>query len=245
MKPVQRYANKRFSNLETALRRYGKNPETELLHKVRVEIKKIKVLLLLIRYCYRKFKAHRTFIPLRNIFRKAGEIRQPEVFYRLLLLYQIKGVHDEAIPKAKSSDRLNAAFIKHVRTYVKTVRGQKKIVEPYLRKISKDCIRKYIKRRKASLRSELYPDTRLDTLHKSRKAMKEIIYLSGVENGGRKLDKFYRNIEALVGLWHDRQMLTYELIRNNTTAEVKRLTAENEADIKKIKKMVRKYYHQD
>ncbi len=242
MKGVLRYVNKRFSNLEEELVSYTKDPEVEILHSIRVEIKKIKTLLLLIKYCSKKFKAHKTFIPLRTIFRRAGEIRQPDVFYRLLLLYQIQGVQDEAIPKSKSAVRLNDSFIRQIPAHLKTVKRLRQIVSQQAGKINRRCIRKYIEKRKRALRSELHPRLHLDQLHKSRKAMKEIIYLSGVENGGRKLDKFYRRIESLVGKWHDRQMLTYELIRNKTTAEVKRLTTENEADIRKIKKMVKKYY---
>jgi hypothetical protein len=246
MKRILRYARKRFDNLETELTSYHRIPEVETLHRIRVEIKKIKALLLLIKYCTRKLKAHKTFLPLRTIFRKAGEIRQPEVFYKLLLLYQIKGVQDEAVPNAKRTGRLSAAFIKMIPAHVKTVSRQKKIVEKYAEKISRACIGKYVKRRKKDLRSELYPTLHLGRLHKSRKAMKEIIYLSGLRKGGRKKqDKFYRELETLVGQWHDRQTLTFELIRNKTTAEVKRLTNENEADIVRIKKMVKRYYHQD
>ena len=243
MKRLKQYANKRFKNLETHLASYQQTPDVEILHKIRVEIKKLKALLQLINYCARKFRAHKTFLPLRTIFRKAGEIRQPEVFYRLLLLYQIKGVRDESIPKAKYSDRLSKALVKQIPIHIKSVVAQEKIVEKYVEKVTMDCIKKYLKRRKKQLRSELYPKMRQDRLHKSRKTMKEIIYLSGIVKGGdKKLDKFYHHAEALVGQWHDRQMLTFELIRNKKTSEVKRLTTENEADIKHFKKIVSRYY---
>lgn len=243
MNRIARYARKRFSNLETELISYQHIPEIETLHRIRVEIKKIKALLRLIKYCTRKFKAHKTFVQMRSMFREAGEIRQPEVFYRLLLLYQIKGVRDEAVPNARRTARLSAAYIKLIPEHLETVTEQRKVVEKSARKVTRDCIEKYVRRRKKELRSELYPSLQLDNLHQSRKTMKEIIYLSGLGKGGRKKqNRFYRDLETLVGQWHDRQMLTFELIRHKTTAEVKRLTNENEADIRRIRRMVRRHY---
>ena len=171
----------------------------------------------------------------------AGAIRQPDIFYTLLLRYQIKGIADEIVPHAKSSNRLRAAFRKQMATHIKTVAEQKAVVTKNARKVSKACIRRYVKLRKKALRKELYPKIHLERLHKSRKTMKEIIYLSSLVNK-HKLDKFYKELEVLVGHWHDRQMLTFDLIRNKTTDEVKRLTNENEADIRRIAKKVKRYY---
>lgn len=246
MKSLVHYTNKRFDRLEKALKQYQRFSEVETLHRLRIEIKKIKVLLLLINYCVRHFKAHKTFIPLRAIFRKAGAIRQPAIFSKLLLRYQIKGVRGEIISPASSSNRPETAFINEIYCYIKTVIQQKELVKKEARNISRTCIRRYVKLRKKALRKELYPVLHPDRLHKSRKTMKEIIYLSRLEKSGRqKLDGFYKDLEVLVGQWHDRQMLTFELIRNKTTEDVNRLTNENESDIRRIAKKVKRYYKQD
>ena len=131
MKQLKDYSKKRFKILKDSLESYRHILDPEKLHQIRVEIKKIKVIINLINSCAHKFKGHRHFVPFRTIFRRAGEIRQPEIFYRLLLLYQIGGVSDAKIPKSKKIDVLSQAFQKDVPQFIESVSIQKKKLKMY------------------------------------------------------------------------------------------------------------------
>ena len=98
MSALRKYTLIRFANLEKLLREYAMEPDLQKLHGIRVEVKKIKVILGLINTSVKGFHGHRHFIPLREIFRKAGQIRQPQVFYELLMRYEVQGVTDAQIP---------------------------------------------------------------------------------------------------------------------------------------------------
>ncbi len=83
-------------------------------------------------------------------------------------------------------------------------------------------------------------------IHKVRKAVKEIIYLSKIQDTlkGKEV-KFYDNVQDTIGQLHDKQVLL-SLIRNKkdktsiTQREV--IKAELLSDKKEIFRLVREYY---
>lgn len=103
MRRFEKFAQQHFNSLNEHLEAYGSNKDSETLHKIRVDIKKIKSILVFANDQVKGFRAHKNYIPFRNIFRRAGEIREPEVVSRLLLAHNITGVYDQRID-GNSSD---------------------------------------------------------------------------------------------------------------------------------------------
>jgi CHAD domain-containing protein len=241
VKQLKSYAKKRFKNLKQDLKSYGHLQDTEALHRIRVEIKKIKVLINLINFSVKKFKGHQHFVPLRTIFRKAGEIRQPEVLYKLLLLYQIENVSDAQIPKSKVMDRLSAAFQKNTSTYIETVNEQEKKIEKQYSKVSKVEAVNYLKKRKREVEHLFYHHFNKNELHKARKICKEIIYLHWIDRS-KEPDSFYTEVEDRIGQWHDKQMLLPILKKQKAVDEVTKLMAACKEDTINLKELVSHYY---
>jgi CHAD domain-containing protein len=241
VKQLKTYANKQFKCLTENLEGYHHLQDPEVLHKIRVEIKKIKVLINLMNFCVKKFKGHQHYIPFRAIFRKAGEIRQPEVLYKLLLLYQVSGVADEQIPKSKKLDTLKAAFQKGATLFIDSVRTQKKKIKKYYDQVSKSEARKYLKTKRRELKRLLFPRFNKAGLHKARKICKEVVYLQWIDSP-RDLNPFFNEVETIIGQWHDKQILLPMVKKNKGTDEVSILTAACQKDLVNLKSLVSHYY---
>jgi CHAD domain-containing protein len=241
VKQLKSYSKKRFKNLKQDLKSYGRLQDPEVLHRIRVEIKKIKVLINLIDFSVKKFKGHQHFVPLRTIFRKAGEIRQPEVLYKLLLLYQIGNVPDAHIPKSEIMDKLSKVFQKKTSTYVEVVNEQEKKIKKQYGKVSKTEAKEYLKKRKRELEHLLYRDFNKKELHKVRKTCKEIVYLHWIDNS-KEPDLFYTEVEDRIGQWHDKQVLIPILKKKKVVDEVTKLMASSKEDMMNLKELVTHYY---
>src|SRR5687768_12390500 len=70
------------------LKKYRDNKKLETLHKIRVDIKKIKAIIGVINASEKRFKGHKSFIPFRDIFRKAAEIRDSNVNELVLISHE-------------------------------------------------------------------------------------------------------------------------------------------------------------
>lgn len=244
MSALEKYTLKRFSRLKKLLRSYSSDPQVETLHGIRVEIKKVKVILRLINEYEKGFHAHRHFVPLREIFRKAGEIRQPQVYYELLLRHEIQGVDDSLIPGSSAQARLSRDFRREIPVYISVVRIRKNKLGEFLNEISGGQIRKYVKGRKEALRLMLQGNLAANALHKARKVIKEIMYLEAVTKKAGKRDLFFSQMEELIGQWHDRQLLM-DVLRKGKSFELKRLRSERNVVMRDIRKAIAEFYYRN
>jgi CHAD domain-containing protein len=241
VKALKNYLDKRFGRLKDQLKGYHHLHDRDTLHNIRTEIKKIKTIINLIHFSHPKFKRHANFIPFRSIFRKAGEIRESEVLYQLLLSYEIDGVADEYIPKSIEADQLSIAFQKKVPEFVDIVKERKNKLLKNYKDVSTDSLRDYVKKCKRQLKPLLFPTLQQTKLHAARKLIKEILHLK--ELGGRaKKDMFLRNVEDLIGQWHDKQILLQLLEKIKNSEKMNQLRAKSRQDVRNLKKLTAQYY---
>jgi CHAD domain-containing protein len=122
MERFKKFAHRQFKSLNKHLEGYKDKKDPELVHKIRVDIKKIKAILSVINDCLKGFRAHKNFIPFRTIFRRAGEIRDPEVLTALLLEYGIPDVHDSMIDQ--NGDKVIVRFCQDVPLFTNSANKQ-------------------------------------------------------------------------------------------------------------------------
>jgi CHAD domain-containing protein len=223
------------------LKSYAHIQDPEVLHAIRVEVKRIKGVLNLISFSVKKFNAHKHFIPFRTIFRQAGKIRETEVLYKLLLKYKIEGVKDAQLPDEKKINRLRIAFQKNLPGFLITLKGEKKKLSKVIRKVEKPDVENYLKKKKKELKRLLFPTFSKKTLHKARKIVKEIIYLSQVASK-HKSDTFYGKLESTIGQWHDTTLLLPILKRNNQMDDVHHLKAMTKENLTSLKELTLQRY---
>jgi CHAD domain-containing protein len=206
MKKLNSHAGKHFKALNDSLMSYHQVDDPEVLHSIRLELKKVKSIINLLQYGLPDFRGHKYYIPFRNIFRRAGEIRQSEVIYKLLLQNQIGRITDSQIPNADQEERLISAFKKDVPTFITTVTTQRSKLKEYIKNLTGKTARKYLTKRRRQVKRLLFPVFEPASLHKTRKITKEIIFLRWVDKRKSSV-AFFKKIEDKIGQWHDKQIL--------------------------------------
>ena len=245
MKKLDSFAHKQFKLLAKHLEEYQTSQEVEALHGVRVEIKKVKPLLGLIKKYEKGFKPHKHFLPLRNIFRSAGEIREPGVILQMLMHHQITGVKDDLIPPV-STDQITR-FVNETPAFIRIAKQSFRKLYPHLKGIDRKALDRFIKAKIKEVRSSVNSKLLFQTIHKVRKTVKEVIYLSEIRRSLKKKElAFYDMLQDSIGKLHDKQVVL-ELInkskRQSLNAQYEVLKKEILADKKCISKIASEFYH--
>jgi CHAD domain-containing protein len=244
MKHFKTFAQRQFRSLVKHLKKYRGSRETETLHQIRVDIKKIKAILAVINDSNKGFRAHKNFIPFREIFRGAGAIRETDVLARLLVRYQLGTINGGSIPKNEKT--LMIAFESDIPRFVKTVKRRMKKLKPYVNRVSRPDFKRFLDRKKNEVKAQLYPKPKMLLLHKIRKAIKEIIYLSEADGKLKKKEaKFYDRIQSTIGDLHDKQVLLNLLKNRNdeaSTTQYEIIKSECLSDKKQVLRLVINFY---
>jgi CHAD domain-containing protein len=246
LKQLRKFGDNRFKSLADLLEKYETNPDKDILHRVRLELKKIRALYNLIDYCSKNFNAAEKFIPLKKIFNDAGKIRDIDIANKLFLEYHIKFIHHETdiVMQAK----LISNFRKNIPHYKKSIAKNQKSSEKYFEKMNADCFKKYIDIQNDKLQKQIYPKLNESGLHKVRKKIKEIIYLSSISiRNSKDMISFYDNIQDVIGIWHDKKVLL-ELLKKQVFDSqknvIEKLELQCATDLKILEEMISNFYKQ-
>ncbi len=235
MKALNRYAEKRFKRLKTLLKSFPNEKEKEYLHQIRLEIKRIKALLRLIHFNDNKFRDHKHYIPLRDIFRASGKIRDAGL--RKELLEHYTQIHT---PFFRSPGKALKQFTNEIPVYIRLVSKKKKIILSEIAKIKSRIYHLYLQKKNKELTELLSNGIRQQDLHGLRKLLKEVTYLTSVEKKKNKIDPFLTQSSELIGNWHDKKILI-PWIRIHAAKEkgtIKKLQTESNTDLQKLRKLV-------
>lgn len=244
MKQFIKYSAKRFNLLIINLEKYNSIPEQELLHLIRVELKKLKAIYNLISFCYGGFNSSKEFKPLKEIFRKAGKIREVFLTKKLFSEYKIKIAAEEF--NDKTEIELISAFRENALRFKKIAENNFKNIEIYFDKVNSNCLRKFLFIKKHELQKQIYPEINESNLHEERKIIKEIIYLTSISVRGKKnINPLYDEIQNTIGKWHDKQMLINLLDEYSIDlhhSDIERMKSKCLLDLKNLKLMISKLY---
>lgn len=239
MKALALYAKKRFKRLKAALKNYAKTGDPELLHNIRVDIKRLKAILNLIKYQEKDFEAHKVFIPLRTLYRACFAVREPLVMEELS-----SKLPNNAKLQFTPSPKTIRLFKKNIPGYLRLVSAQRKIIDKAIKKVKAKSYSRYLLRKKKIIKEQLTPTFIASELHKTRKIAKEILFLEAMTLKKSERDPFFAAIASSIGIWHDRCVLI-ESIRSEDTAnaQIKTLHYQNIQELKKIRNVIEEYYN--
>jgi len=206
MNRFEKNINLKFRSLIRHLKKCYSSSDPKTLHRIRVDIKDIKAILAVINDKNEDFNAHKHFKPLREIFRNAGALREPDVITSLLHQHQIGVSYADLIPDDEvESIKAFKAELQHSIREVKNLRNKLNV---NFKRIHRDDLERYLRRKKEKIKLQLYPKPQVRTLHKTRKAIKEVIYLSKADGPLKKKEKtFYDQMQDVIGNLHDKQVL--------------------------------------
>ncbi len=241
MKALNRYADKRFKRLKTLLKSFPDETEKEFLHQIRLEIKRIKALLRLIHFNDNKFPDHKHYIPLRDIFRASGKIRDAGLRHELLEQYT--QIHT---PFFRSPEKVLKHFINKIQGHISVVNKTRKIVLKEIASVKSRTYQLYLRKKNNELTELLSEGIRQKNLHELRKLIKEITYLTSVKKKKNKIDPFLTLSSELIGNWHDKKILI-PWIRIHAAKEkgtIKKLQTESNTDMQKLRKLVSEHKKQ-
>ncbi len=236
MKALGKYVEKRLDHLAKRLDEFVKFGKTETLHEVRVEIKKIKAFLLIAGRSVKGFNAHREFIPFREIFRLAGQLRQPEVDASVAARFGVNSGNGNPYNKAQMD-----IFLDDIPVFMRRVRRAGTHFAKMAKKISgKDC-KRAIKELKMYVRISMSPVVTQSRLHKTRKTIKNILYLDQVLKVlGAKEKEFFTSVEQIIGDFHDKQTLMDSL--HAKLGDKSNVTLQAKEDLASIRKLSNAFY---
>lgn len=247
MNKIEKYIDKQFSELIKDLQSYEDTRETELLHNIRVTIKKLKAIMILIGEYDDSFNTHKEYKPLRVIFRSAGDIREPEVLLKLLLKY---GITSSESDLGLEKDFVSIdEFMDYIPMHVKTCeRINKKMIDK-IENVDHQSIRSSIDKLEATLKKSLATKIKFQSIHKLRKHIKRLLYLSSIHDDlGSKKVKFFEELQTLIGSIHDKQMLIV-LIRKSPDEKhnknLEDLHSGIDSEVNSIVDLCQKHYESD
>ncbi|HTF03267.1 MAG TPA: CHAD domain-containing protein [Bacteroidia bacterium] len=189
------------------------------LHKLRVELKKIKALLRLHEDMSGKLPAEREMKLLRDLFSQAGEIRNIQVSAQLVKKY--KGGNTSFFTKQRKLVAEKAKeFVKDTRDNAGDLSELNATIWKNFRDISDRDILRWYKNKLRKLNSYFSPRLKTRELHQARKLIKRLTYTHRVLNsklsGKLRLNTDYlHEIEALIGQWHD-TVVALDLLRKQS-----------------------------
>lgn len=200
MKALYHFTAKRVDELNDLLKKsplYKQQAET--LHKLRVNIKKIRALLRLVQYDDPKFNYKKQYKPFRKVFRAAGKIREHDITAAILS----KHINTTTVPLT-TLDAPTTKQLKKIAEQRKKIKKCANLLLKELRRIDSESIYTYLHMKREYLRQQLATMPPEEKLHDLRKQIKDVIYLLNAVQQEEEFSLFLSELEALIGKWHDK-----------------------------------------
>lgn len=236
---IERYTRKRIIRLRNLLNSCNTSLTAEVLHHIRVEIKKIKAVLRLLHFHNKKFDDRRALQAFRKIFKACGEMRDRKLHYDLA-----KKITGKALLPLSDNSTYQQKFISGIPKNLRDIRKAEKSMIKEARTLQFSTHRRYLKRRRKELEPILSPSFHRAALHSARKAIKEILYLSRIILGKQDINPFYDKSASLIGDWHDKIMLIEKLHASGKPHKIAVNTLQRQCndDLKALKTLIKEFY---
>jgi len=205
-------------NLKTHLEAFAKNGSSDMLHSLRVELKKVKAVGRFLKPHFSKKQQQEVLKPLKQYFRKAGEVRESELLAQYLLDNNMEDIYADLKTKKtlkKRETALQKDTVKLLKDIDKTERAflEETVID------NKKLIHQYIDSVEKKLDHELKRIPPRNEWHEIRKLAKRAVY--GNEWMENTIDpgklEYYEKLQTTIGDWHDNeisQLLINVLKRN-------------------------------
>jgi CHAD domain-containing protein len=212
-----KYLHKEWKQMESYLKAFSETGDQEDLHRLRVQVKKIRAMLFLVEGTSGKYSLLKSFKPVRKIFKHAGDIRNAHVNLQLSEKFNIKN-EDFETGQQKIITEGTTEFKHKIKGFIKDVKHSYKLVKKRLPHVHNHYIKAYYKKQLNEIAAGMAIANFSEDMHQNRKLIKILMYnyklADKALDGGLHFNSDYMNkLQDIIGQWHD-NVIAVELLES-------------------------------
>lgn len=245
-KEEKEYFNAEWKDMKAALKAYLETGKQDDLHKFRVEVKRLRAMMILAGSVGNKSSLQKDFKPVRQIFKKAGIIRNAYINLKLAKEYKVEDDTFVLDQNRQMEDAANAFKLKGEK-YIEKLKAAHKVIEGDIKPISYTHINQFYSEHLYHINNSFANLRFDDNLHECRKWIKILLYNYKLAEPSLQLklnEGYLHDVQSAIGDWHD-NILAKELFATNELKDPALLARINRKHTKlenNIKKLVPDFY---
>jgi CHAD domain-containing protein len=233
------YSKKRFSAILELSDKLKQEVTVEELHQLRIELKKIRFVVQVLKRYYQKEKVEKAYKPFRHLFNTAGALRSHHV--NLYRTNQADTAGEEFEVRHQfmlHEEKFKKKFQKALPHELESVRKAMKSLQKQMRYFPEVDDKAFVYDLAARVFKKLTAHTPKEKLHQSRHLLKVVLYSSELSEDMRMLIEHVFNVEKVtsledaIGDWHDLTLLLKSTRRINKFSPVTMEKIESKRDRK-------------
>jgi CHAD domain-containing protein len=200
------YYEERIRSIEILLQKPKNEMATGDIHKLRVELKKVRALAHLVRYCTTGFQEKKFMKPCMKIFKAAGSVRELQLQKARLKKQGAWTVLDQyAARVTKALKNAKHQFYSRIdNALLKKIKARDKMIVPYFNAVQGTRIARYLEMKSNEIDGLIKsPDLKEKQVHKLRSLLKEFHYTILMFQPGAVQLETIDALQELLGKWHD------------------------------------------
>ena len=245
-KEEKRYLEKEWKAMHSHLRSFLNKGKQERLHRFRVQVKKLRALLVITDSSLEKPTLTPHFKPVRKIFRKAGEIRDAFMNLEMAKAHGLKNAEFLAAQHQKLQSA-GKVFRKGGKQHLQGLKKAHLKLKTGIKAIPDIHINLYYQKQLQEIATVLAKNTFDDRLHVCRKEIKMLIYTYPFV--AKKLDlgfneAYLEDIQTAIGDWHDHQVAVSLLTNEGVSKTIlNRMIKKNNEQETTITALIKDFYN--
>lgn len=233
-KSEKRYVDKYWQRMRAHVESFVKTADQEELHQFRVQVKKLRALLVMMESTSKNARLKKDFKPIKKVFKEAGEIRSAFVNLELSDEYHFKTPEFEK-QQNESMKRGTEAFVVKGAKQVKKLKRSRHLIHKDVRQLKKKVITRFYKQNLNDVAGFFEHIKFTDELHECRKKIKFLLYNEKPAHKAidtkLQLDHDYLDkLQETLGKWHDNILALDLLNKAHNMDEVARKSVEENDD---------------
>ena len=207
---MQKYFMLRVKNLFNHLHDFELKGDDVSLHDFRVELKKLRSIIKFLRNIYPKQQLKKAAHVVRNIFQKAGEIREQQLMQQWLMKYSFTIVETIFFPSGKLNETIEA-FRNNADEHKAHLKEVVEQISEFVNRTNEILAEQYFAELNANVENLCRKNLPQSEWHELRKLIKQRIYaynwvLHEDENDDPSFSYFHK-LQETIGQWHDFEII--------------------------------------
>ncbi len=201
---------KLFEKMEKPVKNFLETGDQEALHQFRVEVKKLKAMLILCSAESKNQHLLKNFKPVKTVFKKAGKIRNAHINLKLAEKYNLQdaGFKNQ---QQKTLDKGIETFKNKGRKNLKSIKKAHLVLQNNLHRLHNKTIQRFYQEKLAAIAAFFTDPVFDDALHNTRKNIKLLLYnwkIAAKSSSGKVNFKedYLDDLQNDIGEWHDHNL---------------------------------------